>query len=211
MQLDVESDASFTSFLPGATVDDKACYATFKVEPKLMGFKSHEAGRPVYEDREYVRILVKGQDKQVFWREVTDEDKQRFPNAYAAFKKGVEAVVSGTPVEMLGLGPSSIEMMRLKGIRTVEDLASLGDDGLQGLGMGARELQAKAKAFLGKTSVQSHELEQALAVERAKTAAMQAQMQAMQAQVAKLLEAQAAPVVKRRGRPPGRPRKEPVP
>jgi hypothetical protein len=214
MQLDIESDASFTSFMPGATQDDRACYATFTVEKKLMGLKSHEAGRPIYEDREYVKILVKGQDKQVFVREVTLEDKQRFPNAYAAFKRGIEAPVTGTPVEMLGLGPSSVEMMRIKGIRTVEDLAELGDDGLQGIGTGARDLQAKAKAFLGRTSSKAVELEQALAAERAKTAALQAQMEALGQQVAELAaitlagEAKLAEKskVNRKGWPKGKPR-----
>jgi hypothetical protein len=202
MQLDIETDQSFQSFMPGAQQDDRACYATFKIEKKLMGLKSHEAGRPIYEDREYVTIMVKGQDKQVFVREVTLEDRQRFPNAYAAFKKGIEAPVIGTPVEMLGLGPSSVEMMRIKGIRTVEDLAGLGDDGLQGIGTGARDLQAKAKAFLGRTSSQTVELEQALATERAKTAALQTQVEGLAQQIAELAAAQASPR--------GRPRKEPV-
>ena len=197
MQLDVDTDLAFQSFLPGARQDDSACYAQFKMDKKLMGFKSHEAGRPIYEDREYVSIMVKGQDKQVFWSEVTPEIKQRFPQAYAAFKAGVAAPVVGTPIEMLGLGPSSVEMMRLKGVRTVEDLAQLGDSGLEGLGMGARELQAKAKAFLGKTSERSVQLEQDLAAERARNTQLAEQMAALQAQVAELAATQARP----RGRP----------
>jgi hypothetical protein len=164
-----------------------------------MGFKSHEAGRPIYEDREYVSIMVKGQDKQVFVREVAEEDRRRFPNAYAAFKKGVEAPTIGTPVEMLGVGPSSVEMMRMKGIRTVEDLAGLSDDGLQGIGLGARDLQAKAKAFLSKNSEATLRLERELAAERAKTSDMQEQMAKMQKQLAELAAAQSTPLNRRGG------------
>lgn len=194
MQLDIESDASFASFLPGAKQDDRTCYAVFKMDKKLIGHRSHAEGRPIYEDREFVSIMVKGQDKQIFWREVTNEDRNRFPNAYEAFQRGAAAPVVGTPVEMLGLGPSTIEALKQKGVRTIEDLSELGDASLQGIGLGAREMKDRAKAFLSKSSEATAKLE-------AENEALKAQMAALVAKVDALTGSVATPAKRRPGRP----------
>lgn len=195
MSLDIESDSSFASFLPGAKQDDRTCYAIFKIDKKLIGHKSHAAGRPIYEDREYVSIMVKGQDKQVFWREVTNEDRNRFPNAYEAFQKGISAPAVGTPVELLGLGPSTLESLKQKGVRTVEDLSELGDTALQSIGLGAREMKDRAKAFLSKNSEATLKLE-------AENAALKAQLAALSEKVDALASKDESPPRRGPGRPP---------
>lgn len=195
MSYDVESDAAFASFLPGAKQDDRTCYAIFKVDKKLIGHLSHAAGRPIYEDREYVSIMVKGQDKQIFWREVTNEDRNRFPNAYQSFQKGVSAPAIGTPIEMLGLGPSTVESLKQKGVRTVEDLAELGDAALQSVGLGAREMKDRAKAFLNKSSETTTKLQ-------AENDALKAQLADLAAKVDALASQSPAPPKRGPGRPP---------
>jgi len=74
-------------------------------------------------------------------------------------------------------------------IRTVETLAELPDSSLQNIGMGARELQKKARDFLsGQNSVAAVKKE--LEAEKAEKAEMQKMMQKMQAQIAELAKSQ---------------------
>ncbi len=178
MQLDVTTDESFRSFLPGHNQeDDRALIIRFFVDKALLGLKSKEAGRPIYEDREYVEIRIKGQPKQVVVKEVDAKIAQKYPHAYAAFKAGREAPVVGMPIEQLpGVGPSMAVTLKTFGVRSVEDMAALSDMGLQSIGGGARELQRRAKAFLE----QSTEKTVALAEENN---ALKAQLEAMNARL----------------------------
>ena len=151
MQLDSTTDESFVqSYLRGNREDDSALIVRFFVKPKLMGLKSKTAGRPIYEDREYVEIKVKGQDKQVAVHPVKEEHKQRFPIAYTQFQSKKPAPVVGTPVEMLpNLGPSLAMHLKSINIRTIEDLGQISDENvLTSIGMGARELVNRAKQWV---------------------------------------------------------------
>ena len=116
-----------------------------------MKFLSEQEGRPIYEDREFVRIFVPGDTNTVLERQVTEHDKDRFAQQYAIFKRtgsGDEQVI-GTPLSQLPwLTPSQIKQMQALNIRTVEHLAGLSDTSIQALGMGGRELKAKAQAYL---------------------------------------------------------------
>lgn len=163
--------------------------------PKLLAAKSREAGRQIFEDREHVQIMVKGQKEQVFVREVTQADKDRFPHAYAAFKAGKDAPVIGTPIAMLpGLGPSMVQNMKSVGVRTIEDLAALPDSAVGQLGTGARDFQARAKAMLAQTSAETVKLQQ-------QNDALAKQLADMQQQMAEMQELMNPPP-KKRGRKP---------
>jgi hypothetical protein len=75
---------------------------------------------------------------------------------YELYKQGQEIPLEGTPIKGWKLLPGSVqeELVRLN-IRTVEDLATLPDEGLKNVGMGAREWQRRAKAWLAQND--SHE------------------------------------------------------
>lgn len=195
---DETSDGSFLAFLQGLPSDDATCIARFFLKPVLLGKRSRDEGRPIYEDREFVEIKVKGQPQQVVHEQVTDAHRQRFPRAYAAFKAGQEMPVIGTPIEMLpGLPPSRLDSMKAIGMRTIEDIANAPEFALQKMGMGARELQDKARAFLGKSTQEVVKMQDELRAKDKQLADMQQQMAHLQAQI----EALAKP------RRPGRPRK----
>lgn len=169
MQLDVNTDESFRSFLPGqGQPDDAALIPRFYVEKKLMGAKSTEKGRPVYEDREYIEIKIRGQDKQIVVEEVKETHKQRFPRAYAAFAAGKPMPVIGTPIEMLpGMGPSVAHHLKGINVRTVEDLAAINDEtALQNIGMGARDMVKRAKAWIEGQAPKTIELAEQLQAEK---------------------------------------------
>lgn len=181
-QLDPTTDTSFLAFLPGQPQeDDRSLVVRFFVKPKLMGFKSTEAGREIYEDREYIEIRIKGQDKQVVIEEVTAKHKQKYPIAYTMFLHQKPQVVVGTPIEQLpGVGPSLAHNLKGMNLRTIEDLAGISDENtLQAIGMGARDLVKRAKAFLDKST--------------SDTVAMREQMAAMQKTIDELKASNAKP------------------
>ncbi|WP_395443572.1 hypothetical protein [Caulobacter sp. UC70_42] len=101
----------------------------FYSKPVKNNFRSESEGRPVFEDKEFVEILVPGDRKTVVDTLVKDEHKRRWPREYAAFKAGQEVPVEGTPLEEWPqITRSQVEELKFAHIRTVEQLASLPDD-----------------------------------------------------------------------------------
>jgi hypothetical protein len=139
--------------------DERGVLAEFFMDKVLLGFKSKEVGREVYEDREFISIRIRGQDKSNVVCEVTEQHKRRFPRAYAAFKANVTQARVGTPIERLAaVSPTQIYMFKQHNITTVEDLSEVADQYLQNLGPGARDLQRQAKEFLTNGKVANAEL-----------------------------------------------------
>lgn len=105
-----------------------------------------------FHEVEYVEILLAGDVKSAPIRRVTPEwleANQQFYPAYEAWKRGQQASATGTPLEdWTGIGKAQVFQAKALNIFTVEQLTELNDHGLRALGMGARELQAKAKLFL---------------------------------------------------------------
>lgn len=203
MQLDVNTDDAFRSFLPGAPIpdgeDDPALLVRFFTKPKLMGAKSEAAKRPVYEDREYIEVVVKGQPHGIPHEEVKDAHRHKYPRAYARFLAGKQDVVIGTPVELLpGVGPSMALTLKGMNLRTIEDIAGISDEQvLQRIGMGARELHNRAKAWIEQQAPKNVALE----AENKRLAAENAQMRGMLGEMNERLKAlEAAPKVGRKKR-----------
>jgi len=128
---------------------DERLAVRFFVKAKQNGEKSQEAGRPVFEDVEYINIMVPGDRNNIILRPVTNTDKARFAQQYEHWKKNHdnEGLV-GTPLEAWGiLSLSQVEEFRYFGVRTVEHMAVLRDDICQKL-PGATQLKQRAEAFL---------------------------------------------------------------
>src|SRR5918992_1635180 len=114
MEIDPTSDEAFQHFLLTKAAqtgeDDRALMVDFFTLPKLLGFRSNQEGRPIYEDQDYCRIRIKGQPHQVVVEEVTEQHKQRFPIAYHAFLQKRPQAIVGTPIEQLpGVGRSTCQ------------------------------------------------------------------------------------------------------
>lgn len=125
--------------------------AIFEKHPIQMGAESEKAGRPIFRDVEHVRILIPGDNRTEVFREVTENDKTRFAEEYAAFRNGIAGAgqISGTPLnQWTALTPAEVKGFEAIGILTVEHLADMSDHVKQRVGMGANEYQAKAKAYL---------------------------------------------------------------
>jgi len=125
--------------------------ALFSIKPVKMEFASQQAGRPIFEDREFVQILIPGDRNASAHELVTDTHRERWPAEYAAFREGREAPLSGTPLTewpSSHMTPARVAELAYFNVKTVEDLAQVSDAHVQNLGLGAREMRAAAQKFL---------------------------------------------------------------
>jgi hypothetical protein len=136
------------AFAPRGSSPDRT-KPRFHMRAVEMPFKSREAGRPIFEDREFVEIIIPGQNKSTAIEPVNEQHKDRWPEAYAAFKRGQEMPTTGTPLEEWSV-LSAATVANLKGLhmRTVEDLAAAPDAALQNIGQGGHDFRRRAQAFL---------------------------------------------------------------
>ena len=73
----------------------------------------------------------------------------RYKEAYAAFQKGQDLPLTGSPIKGWGIiSPAQQETLIKMSVLTVEDLAAMNDEGIKRIGMGAIDLKNKAKAWL---------------------------------------------------------------
>lgn len=146
-----ESDFSHQiAKLTGGVVRDPTI-PRFHVQVVPMDYKSKQAGRPIYEEQEFVEIIVPGNRRSTACEPVNESHKARWPEIYAAFKDGREAPTTGTALAVWPnslLNRARVEELAYFHIRTVEDLAAVSDANLANLGMGAREIRAAAQKFL---------------------------------------------------------------
>ena len=127
---------------------DSRLYVEFYRKAVHNPFKSNEAGRPIYDEKDFAKIMIPGDKYSSVDTAVTMEHKQRFPQQWARYQAGQEQSAIGTPLEMwpqitVGL----VATLKAAGIRTVEQLAELSDANAQSI-MGNHELRRRAKTFL---------------------------------------------------------------
>jgi len=128
---------------------DTKLNVTFTSEPVFSKKETYLAGGvPKYVDMDFITINIPGNRDLVVHTPVTDFYQWRFPLEYEAFKRGKEAAVVGTPLEMWpALQPSQVAELKHQGVRTVEQLATLSDSS-SGVLRGFYALKNKAQQFL---------------------------------------------------------------
>lgn len=170
-------DAPTAGPLPG---DDKL-FVHFYRRAAHNERRSQEAGRPIFDEVEMVRIVVPGARDEVD-KPVTDAERSRFGAKYQLFRTaGAAAAPAGTPLEEWpGLSVSQIAELRAVGVTTVEALAGLSTDQAARFPNGV-ELVARAAAFL--EHAQDSSTVTRLAAENAR---LRAQLAAAAAEVAQL-------------------------
>lgn len=129
---------------------DKSVYAKFYLVPVKNERKSAEAGRPIFEDQEYVEIRAAGNQNNIVRRPVSDMDRQRFAAAYELFKAGHDEQIIGTRLtEVPWLTRAQCEELAYMKIFTLEHLANVGDNLCIGV-PGMLDLKRRAQAALEK-------------------------------------------------------------
>lgn len=137
-----KSDASAMAYK-----DDKRLFVRFYSRSLLNLARSEEAGRAIHEDKVFINIKIPGDKNNDVNRVAFPEDFARFPEHYARFQQGKEQVV-GTPLNLLPfLTEALVDDYRAMNVRTVEQLAELGDGYVQKI-MGAVEHKQRAQKFL---------------------------------------------------------------
>jgi hypothetical protein len=165
---------------------------------------SDEAGRPIFKEFDFVRIMIPGDNLTEIDTYAQDSHKQRFPRQWAHYQNQVtnHQDIIGTPIDQWPqVTRSQADELRGLKFHTVESIADCSDQQLQRIGMVAgmspHNFRLKAKAFLNlatdsaEVAQRQAELE-ALRQENdkikaetdAKLAAMQEQMSALLAAVA---------------------------
>lgn len=127
--------------------DDSKLIVAFYTKPVRNNFKSDQEGRPIFEDREFIKIIIPG-NRDVTDAPVNDAYRQRFAAKYAAYKANKDQDVSGTPLsELSWMGASQVAEFNALNVRTVEQLVSLPDVTAQKF-MGFSMLKERCERFL---------------------------------------------------------------
>ena len=142
---------------------------------------SDEAGRPIFKEFDFVRIMIPGDNLTEIDTYAQESHKQRFPRQWAHYQNQVASHedIIGTPLEQWPqVTRSQAEELRGLKFHTVESIADCSDQQLQRIGMVAGmspfNFRLKAKAFLN------------LATDSAEVAQRQAEMQALKEENAKI-------------------------
>lgn len=131
-------------------MDDKL-YVEFMREPVMHPGKSREAGRAIYEERDFVRIHVPGDKTTVCVEPMHEINMFRFKSRYEKWKAGQAEAVTGTPLSALpGMSPAKVEEYKFFKIVTIEQLAEANDQMGQKF-MSFQGDKQRAKAFIEAT------------------------------------------------------------
>jgi hypothetical protein len=144
---------------------------------------SDEAGRPIFKEFDFVRIMIPGDNLTEIDTYAQESHKARFPRQWAHYQNQMSSHedVIGTPLDQWPqVTRSQAEELRGLKFHTVESIADCSDQQLQRIGMVAgmspHNFRLKAKAFLN------------LANDSAEVAQREAEMQALKQENAKIKE-----------------------
>lgn len=126
---------------------DKKLVVAFYKDAIKNEFKSTEAGRPIFDEVDLVKIITPG-SRDSFVGDATEQYQQRFPQQWARFKAGQSQDITGTPLNMLPwLSIGQIAEFNAVGCRTVEQLVGM-PDVLSQKFMGHHGIKQRAQQYL---------------------------------------------------------------
>lgn len=113
---------------------------------------------------------------------------ERYVMTYEKWKLGQEMPLDGEPIQGWGvISPAQQANLIALGIRTIEDLAAVNDEGCRRIGMGAGELRDKAKAWLSQMKDKGP-LTQENALLKGENAALKGENESLKARVKDLAQ-----------------------
>ena len=143
--------------VPGVAAGNKGSFARFSRVPVKNHEKSDKAGSDIFQEEIHVQILMPGDPLSIPQRRVKLADGtvvgqewiEGYPKEWAAFEAGSEQIPDGTPLSEWPRCTVSLKAtLNAIHIYTVEQLAAANEAALDRIGMGARKLQAEARAFV---------------------------------------------------------------
>ena len=170
--------------------NDRKLHVRFYTKPVMQRAQSRDAGRPVFEDMEFIEIMVPGDKHSIIRRRIRDLDKRRFARQYEAFRAGKGEQQIGTPLTMLPfITAAKAEEYRFFHIITAEQLAATADGSSAANSiMGFQGDKQKANAYLQMAAGNAPilQLQEALSDKENQISAMQQQMDQMNAKLEEL-------------------------
>lgn len=128
---------------------DKNLFVQFNLEPHQNMSKTAAEGRPIFEEREYIMIMVPGDKDSIVHRPAMERDKERFFDRYDRWKRKVgDQTATGTPLKLVPwLSSPQVKELEYFNVYTLEQLASISDNHAQKF-MGIQALKQRAKDAL---------------------------------------------------------------
>jgi len=205
LTMDIVDTLDLTKMKPSVISFHTASVQLFEPDPANAGTsrpKQTPDGVPMYKDVDYVTVRqAGGVDSVIFeadhWIKVIipmevsggrmpQPHAEYYKKAYARFKEGQEIPVEGTSIKVWPVAtPAQIALLTSLNVRTVEELATLPDDGIRRIGMGGIDLKNKAKAWLAAANDKGKLTEEMAALQK-KNGLLESNLQAMQEQIEEL-------------------------
>lgn len=163
---------------------DENLRVKFSNFPHFNQQKTNDEGRPIYDEKCYITIMVPGQ-QDIVHRPAWRNDFDRFPRQYQAYQNDKDQdAVSGTPLTALTwLHANQLKELEYFNVKTVEQLANVSDN-TTGKFMGLQSLKQRATDFLAASKDSSH-----LTQMRAELEERDERIATMQAQMAEMADA----------------------
>ena len=175
------------SYVRGEGDDSTSVIPRFHMASVQDHIASETAGRPIFREEERVEIILPGNPHTRPVHRVTDEHRQRWPEKYEAFRKGVDMAEDGTPLEEWPrLKRSQVNELKALGFTTVEQVADMNDLAMQRLSLGGRMVRDLAKAYLDESA--RHALTERLAADNERKDAEIAQLNRKVEEMSTLLQ-----------------------
>lgn len=153
-----------TDFNRGMFTGDEKLHVRFFTLARIDVEASTKENRPIFKDVDYVEIMIPGDKNNIVVEPVWDQHKQRFPQHWEQYQRGVEKQVVGTPLKVAPfLTPALVAQFATMHIVTLEQLAGLSDS--QAGFPGAQEFKRAAQKFLDMTGSNAALLERIKALE----------------------------------------------
>lgn len=144
----------FDALTPAAGLDesrfagDDRLFVTFSRKPVMQPGPSREAGRAIYKELDFIRIMVPGDKLSIVERPVDEIDRRRFASKYEKWLATQSNAIEGTPLSSLpSMTQAKVEEYKFFGIHTVEQLAGAADSVGQRF-FGFNEDKRRANAFI---------------------------------------------------------------
>jgi len=154
---------------------DRKLFVIFYKDVIKNEVKSTEAGRPIFDEIDLVKIITPG-SRDSFVGDATELYQHRFPQQWARYKAGKSQELSGTPLNQLPwLGVGQIAEFAGVGCHTVEQLVGMPDSISQKF-MGHHAIKQRAATY------------HAAAKENAPTLKMEAELKKRDETIAELQE-----------------------
>ena len=186
--------------------DDSSVHAEFYMRAFKMEAESVKQGRPIYQEKPYLRITFPSDRTKTWDQPVKMEDDgngpsdpHRFPRQWQAFSNQQEQVPEGTPLtEFPTLSKSRVMELKAVGIHTVEQYAGVPDTA--DLGLGWKKERETCQAYLNRAASMSQLTR--LQDENETLKADIAQLQQQMKDLGRMMQPSDDQSVVRRGRPP---------